>query len=281
MSSLDLIFRRRQYLGLRYQEPHRKDLIHLAHMLKTANVPHPYCSEAWDLIKWEEAFGNVQSAQPKGPPFVFGPPLDSSPPFIYRIHRVDQITWLPYLSEHLRTAGRIAGRLREEVADAQDWLTLASYARSPICNSRNFSWWTTMEPPIDPAMDPPVDHAAMLVWVRELGIPSNHLRPNMMLLQLDWTQANGLALAHVPSALEGFDATIFHPQRYTSPLRPGLTISLNDFPNSLSPGKEEFALAPIPASALRFFPLPVLTPEHGVPLTDELFALLAAYYLGL
>lgn len=268
------VYWRRQELGLRDQELHKEDLEHLGSLLEQANVPHPYCAKAVSILRGENTFSNSDIRRPRGPSIrIYDTCADRHLKYLYRIHPLDGINWLPFLKDTLVTPKKIMGRLQSDSRSRPSdsgWLPLADYASGVVQNRRSFSWWTSLEP----------SQTSIVDWTLELGLLRDNLRPTMILLRLPLNRVDELELAHVPSSLDAFDSPVFRPVRYDSPLRCGASISLRQLPQ-FGLGAEEITLAPIPVEELHFMPMRSFMSQHKVDLTEILLILLLKYYEGI
>lgn len=271
--TLRLIHARRLELGIRDQEFHREDLEHLAQQLSSASIDHPFCSEAALVMKNEPAYTNADTRKPRGPSIkLLSQDGGAKAQYLYRLHPVAGVSWLPFLSSSLVTSKRIMGRLEiDSRTRASVWLPLEDYAEGIICNHRSFSWWTTLEP----------SQGRMVEWSYELGLIKAYLSPSMLLFRLSISRVDDLALAHVPSALDGFDSAVFKASLYEPSVRAGNAISLREFPNYLGDGADEYTLSPIPVMELSFMPIRSFISVHKVDLCSKLLDLLLAYYRNL
>ena len=112
---LQEIFENRQILALRAQGSHKVDLLKLVEILKEANIPHPYCSEAITLVHDKEPYSNAEFRRPKGP-LLAASALDKhtdvpEAAFLYRLHGVESVQWLPSLAKALNTAARVSRQI--------------------------------------------------------------------------------------------------------------------------------------------------------------------------
>jgi len=167
---------------------------------------------------------------------------------VYRIASPKDLTnssgW--YKDDEKTDAETAWTNLKNEYDNREDlhaWLPLADYASGPYRGLFNFSWWTPHEPT-----------GEVFPSAHKMGMFSNWVASLVFLLRCKVKDAEPGLTAFVPTVVDAFPQSVFHPMKDTPKPAHGLAIDLSSGP-SLTTGVEEFVLAPIEVSHIDVRPL--------------------------
>jgi len=143
-------------------------------------------------------------------------------------------------------------RLKILCDNKQDWLQLEDYSRGEYAGLFQLSWWTDLDPTSD-----------IFAAAHKMGMFTDWVPPLLFLLRCRVTDVEHNLKAYVPTVLDAFPQSVYHPMDEKTGPTYGLTIDLSDWQN-LTTGVKEFVLAPIEVRHIDVLPIE-LTPQQREP----------------
>lgn len=273
MSNLTILHRVRQIKGSLRQPHHYRNLRRLELELSHRGWSHPY----------DKAYTQVASLLSNPSlnliPGAQGSSATPASKYIFHLTSVrkvlNNLTWkfFPSGFPSLRHEDKkLFDYLVKHYRREKDWLPLSRYASGRLSGFRDFTWWTSLE----------LASSYILCHAHSLGLPNKWIPKYALVMRcsVDYVTKNNLAF--VPTVIDGFLSEIFSPSDHRGgrSVISGRTIDL-DSPGPLADGEEEYAVKPLEANEIEFYPVLIDHPirrTHVVRRDARLWQLLEIYY---
>lgn len=165
-------------------------------------------------------------------------------------------------------------RLKILYDNKKDWLQLDDYSHGKYAGMFNLSWWTNLDPTND-----------IFAAANKMGLFTDWVPSRLFLLRCRVKNVEHNLRAFVPTVVDAFPQSVYHPMDEKKGPTHGLTIDLSKWQN-LKTGVKEFVLAPVEVQHIDVLPLELTLKKrepymHINSINVEIWKSLIVYYSAL